>query len=191
MVRSTTPSIDETTTLTGPWTKGKVLGRGAVGTVFLAQLHDGRQAACKQIATEGLKGDDLKAIVREITLIQSLHHPNLTQYIGIEYASAPTHKLSIFMEFAPGGSVRQLLKAKGALDESICASYVDQVLQGLEYLHTNGIAHRDVKGMAAMLKRSLADSLRQFQGMSVKELQARRNERLLAYGKFKETGAPG
>ena len=49
------------------------------------------------------------------------------------------------MEFAPGGSVRQLLKAKGALDESICASYIDQVLQGLEYLHTNGIAHRDVK----------------------------------------------
>ncbi|MDF3837084.1 acetyl-CoA carboxylase carboxyltransferase subunit alpha [Cupriavidus basilensis] len=54
-----------------------------------------------------------------------------------------------------------------------------------------GGAHRDVKGMAAMLKRSLADSLRQFQGMSVKELQARRYERLLAYGKFKETGAPG
>ncbi|MGO4153583.1 acetyl-CoA carboxylase carboxyltransferase subunit alpha [Cupriavidus sp. YAF13] len=54
-----------------------------------------------------------------------------------------------------------------------------------------GGAHRDIKGMAAMLKRSLADSLRQFQGMSVKELQARRHERLLAYGKFKETGAPG
>ena len=65
MVRSTTPSIDETTTLTGPWTKGKILGRGAVGTVFLAQLHDGRQAACKQIATEGLKGDDLKALLQE------------------------------------------------------------------------------------------------------------------------------
>ncbi|CAH0371413.1 unnamed protein product [Pelagomonas calceolata] len=155
MVRSTTPSIDETTTLTGPWTKGKILGRGAVGTVFLAQLHDGRQAACKQIATEGLKGDDLKAIVREITLIQSLHHANLTQYIGIEYAAAPTHKLSIFMEFAPGGSVRQLLKAKGALDESICASYIDQVLQGLEYLHTNGIAHRDVKGANVLLSHDL------------------------------------
>jgi acetyl-CoA carboxylase carboxyl transferase subunit alpha len=51
-----------------------------------------------------------------------------------------------------------------------------------------GGAHRDVKGMAAMLKRSLAESLRQFQGVSVKELQARRYERLLAYGKFKETG---
>ncbi|QET02179.1 MULTISPECIES: acetyl-CoA carboxylase carboxyltransferase subunit alpha [Cupriavidus] len=52
-----------------------------------------------------------------------------------------------------------------------------------------GGAHRDPKNMATMLKRSLAESLRQFQGMSVKELQARRHERLLAYGKFKETGA--
>ncbi|WP_042884833.1 acetyl-CoA carboxylase carboxyltransferase subunit alpha [Cupriavidus necator] len=51
-----------------------------------------------------------------------------------------------------------------------------------------GGAHRDYKAMAALLKRSLAESLRQFQGMSVKELQARRYERLLAYGKFKETG---
>lgn len=51
-----------------------------------------------------------------------------------------------------------------------------------------GGAHRDHKAMAALLKRSLAESLRQFQGMSVKELQARRYERLLAYGKFKETG---
>ncbi|RZT42526.1 acetyl-CoA carboxylase carboxyltransferase subunit alpha [Cupriavidus agavae] len=51
-----------------------------------------------------------------------------------------------------------------------------------------GGAHRDTKGMATMLKRTLAESLRQFQGMSVKELQARRHERLMAYGKFKETG---
>lgn len=52
-----------------------------------------------------------------------------------------------------------------------------------------GGAHRDHKGMATMLKRSLAESLRQLQGLSVKELQARRHERLMGYGKYKETGA--
>lgn len=52
-----------------------------------------------------------------------------------------------------------------------------------------GGAHRDPKAMATMLKRALAESLRQFQSMKVSELQARRHERLMAYGKFKETGA--
>jgi acetyl-CoA carboxylase carboxyl transferase subunit alpha len=50
-----------------------------------------------------------------------------------------------------------------------------------------GGAHRDPKQMAAMLKRALADSLRQFQAMKPKELLAARHARLLGYGKFKET----
>jgi acetyl-CoA carboxylase carboxyl transferase subunit alpha len=52
-----------------------------------------------------------------------------------------------------------------------------------------GGAHRDPQQMAAMLKRALADTLRQFQGMKTKELLAARHERLLAYGKFKSTTA--
>jgi acetyl-CoA carboxylase carboxyl transferase subunit alpha len=53
-----------------------------------------------------------------------------------------------------------------------------------------GGAHRDPKLMAAMLKRTLADSLRQFQGMSATDLIAARHEKLLSYGKFKEINAP-
>lgn len=50
-----------------------------------------------------------------------------------------------------------------------------------------GGAHRDSAAMMGLLKRALADSLRQFTGMSVKELLARRHERFLSYGKFKDT----
>ena len=49
-----------------------------------------------------------------------------------------------------------------------------------------GGAHRDPKQMAVLLKRALADSLRQFQGMKTKELLAARHEKLMSYGKFKE-----
>jgi len=54
-----------------------------------------------------------------------------------------------------------------------------------------GGAHRDPKQMAALLKRALADSLRQLQAMKPKELLAARHARLLGYGKFKETTAEG
>ena len=49
-----------------------------------------------------------------------------------------------------------------------------------------GGAHRDPKQMAVLLKRALADSLRQFQGIKTKELIATRHEKLMSYGKFKE-----
>jgi acetyl-CoA carboxylase carboxyl transferase subunit alpha len=40
--------------------------------------------------------------------------------------------------------------------------------------------------MASLLKRALADTLRQFQGVKTKELMAARHEKLMSYGKFKE-----
>jgi len=49
-----------------------------------------------------------------------------------------------------------------------------------------GGAHRDPKQMAALLKRALGDSLRQFQAMKPKDLLAARHARLMGYGKFKE-----
>ena len=54
-----------------------------------------------------------------------------------------------------------------------------------------GGAHRDGKQMAAMLKRALADSLRQFSGMKPRELLAARHARLMAYGRFKNTTEEG
>src|ERR1700743_1141219 len=71
------------------------------------------------------------------------------------------------------GLTAHRLKALGLIDK-----IVNEPLGG---------AHRDPKGMAAMLRRALADSLRQFQGMSTKELRDRRLERLMGYGKFKES----
>jgi len=71
------------------------------------------------------------------------------------------------------GLTAHRLKALGLIDK-----IVNEPLGG---------AHRDPKAMASMLKRALAESLRQFQGMKTSELLARRHERLMAYGKFKET----
>lgn len=51
-----------------------------------------------------------------------------------------------------------------------------------------GGAHRDPAQMANLLKRALSDALRQFQGVSPKELIKQRHERIMNYGKFKEIG---
>ncbi|MDQ3188194.1 MAG: acetyl-CoA carboxylase carboxyltransferase subunit alpha [Pseudomonadota bacterium] len=71
------------------------------------------------------------------------------------------------------GLTAHRLKALGVIDKIIAEPL--------------GGAHRDPKQMAVMLKRALADSLRQFQGMKTKDLLASRQARLLAYGKFKST----
>ncbi|MGZ8295363.1 MAG: acetyl-CoA carboxylase carboxyl transferase subunit alpha, partial [Telluria sp.] len=71
------------------------------------------------------------------------------------------------------GLTAHRLKAMGLIDK-----IVNEPLGG---------AHRDTKQMAVLLKRALADSLRQFHGMKTKDLIEARHQKLLSYGKFKET----
>jgi len=49
-----------------------------------------------------------------------------------------------------------------------------------------GGAHRDPKQMAALLKRALADTLRQVQGTKIDDLLAARHEKIMSYGQYKE-----
>jgi acetyl-CoA carboxylase carboxyl transferase subunit alpha len=71
------------------------------------------------------------------------------------------------------GLTAHRLKAMGLIDK-----IVSEPLGG---------AHRDPKQMAQLLKRALADTLRQFQGVKTKDLLEARHQKLMSYGKFKET----
>ena len=71
------------------------------------------------------------------------------------------------------GLTAHRLKAMGLIDKII-----NEPLGG---------AHRDPAQMATLLKRALADTLRQFNGMKTKDLQDARHDKLMSYGKFKET----
>lgn len=46
----------------------------------------------------------------------------------------------------PGGSLQSLLKQYGAFDECVIRSFTKQLLEGLDYLHSNHVIHADLKG---------------------------------------------
>lgn len=126
------------------WKKGEMLGQGAFGVVYLGlNTETGELMAVKQMEIDEVSNKELSSLDNEINLLRNLRHQNIVRYIGTEVNPM---SLSIFLEYVPGGSVKALIDKFGALEESIAKSYTRQLLLGLEYLHRNGIAHRDIKG---------------------------------------------
>ena len=132
--------------------KGAMIGQGSFGTVYLA-LHaiTGELMALKQVempssantAVDAKKNTMVEALKREIDLLRELKHPNIVQYLGSN--SDETH-LNIFLEYVAGGSVATMLVNYGSLPEPLVANFVRQILNGLAYLHSKDIIHRDIKG---------------------------------------------
>lgn len=74
--------------------------------------------------------------------MELLSHDNIVEYYGIE---VHRDKVYIFEEYCQGGSLANLLEHGRIEDESVVQIYTLQMLDGLVYLHSMGIVHRDIK----------------------------------------------
>ena len=69
--------------------------------------------------------------------------PNIVQYRGYHRTAS---SLYIVLEYCENGSLAALVRKFGRIPESLVGLYVLQVLHGLQYLHEQGVIHRDIKG---------------------------------------------
>lgn len=135
--------------------KGEALGSGSTGTVYQClDLETGELLAVKEV----LRQDLMEAVEKEAKLMSSLaEHPNIIRYRGMRkderrpFSGPSEVHLHVFTEWMAGGSVSQLIKAYGPLEEGTARRYTYQILQGLSFLHESRIIHRDIKGSNILL----------------------------------------
>ncbi|KAH8918760.1 Pkinase-domain-containing protein [Atractiella rhizophila] len=145
------PTEEEAANLSFKWVKGDLIGKGTYGQVYLAlNATTGEMLAVKQVAIPQTDSDRedkrqtgvVDALVSEVELLKDLDHPNIVQYLGMERTDL---NLNVFLEYVTGGSVGRCLRKHGKFEESVVKSFTSQILDGLEYLHTKNILHRDLK----------------------------------------------
>ncbi|KAJ9631271.1 mitogen-activated protein kinase kinase kinase [Knufia peltigerae] len=131
--------------------RGQLIGKGTYGRVYLGMnATTGDFLAVKQVeVNQKAAGHDkerikemVAALDQEIETMKDLEHPNIVQYLGFERKE---FSVSIYLEYIPGGSIGSCLRKHGKFEESVVRSLTRQTLEGLAYLHHEGILHRDLK----------------------------------------------
>ncbi|XP_022880658.1 mitogen-activated protein kinase kinase kinase 3-like [Olea europaea var. sylvestris] len=129
------------------WRKGRLLGRGSFGHVYLGfSSENGQMCAIKEVkvvSDDPTSKESLKQLNQEITLLSQLSHGNIVQYYGSDLNE---EALSVYLEYVSGGSIHKLLQEHGSFREPVIQNYTRQILSGLAYLHGRNTVHRDIKG---------------------------------------------
>jgi len=120
------------------------LGDGAFATVYKAvEIATGNIVAIKEFRATEQRAADSEMIANEIKICHRIRHPNCISYIG---STIEGTTMIIVLEFADGGDLFTVIKSQGEhLNERTSAKCISHVLQGISYLHSNGIVHLDVK----------------------------------------------
>ncbi|KAK4741812.1 hypothetical protein SAY87_025400 [Trapa incisa] len=142
------PIKSEAFLLKSQWQKGKLIGRGTFGSVYVASnLETGALCAMKEVE---LFHDDpksiecMKQLEQEIKVLSHLKHPNIVQYYGSEIID---NHFYIYLEYVHPGSINKYVREHcGAITESVVRSFTRHILSGLAYLHSKKTIHRDIKG---------------------------------------------
>ncbi|OLY83114.1 Serine/threonine-protein kinase SMU1 [Smittium mucronatum] len=122
------------------------IGQGASGGVYTAQPIDSNNiVAIKQMNLETQPKKDL--IINEILVMKDSRHKNIVNYID---SFLHDGSLWVVMEYMEGGCLTDVVTASLMTERQI-ATVCRETLEGLSFLHSKGVIHRDIKSDNVLL----------------------------------------
>lgn len=131
-------------TFEGRYTIVNVIGIGGMATVYGAYDQvTGRSVAIKMMSKKlEHNAKQISLFVNESTALSLLSHPNIVQVYNTAITNSTKY---IIMEYVEGITLKKHIDHRGALPEREVLYYATQILSALDYIHSKGIVHCDIK----------------------------------------------
>mmetsp|Transcript_7489 Transcript_7489/g.19952 ORF Transcript_7489/g.19952 Transcript_7489/m.19952 type:complete len:401 (-) Transcript_7489:159-1361(-) len=131
-------------TLSAKYDVHEVMGAGARSMVLrVVRRVDAREFAVKVVAKTRLRPMERVALAREVAVFHHVHHPNI---VGLEETLEDSENVYIVTELLTGGDLCTCLnRQQRPFTPAEFFQLADQMFSAVAYLHSRGIAHRDIK----------------------------------------------
>jgi len=131
-------------TTIGDYLVGRKLGTGSFGEVRLAQhVRTGHEVAVKILNRKRINSLNMgDKVMREINILKLFMHPHIIRLYEVIQNPA---EIFLFVEYAPGGELFDLIVECERLSEAKARRFFQQIISGVDYLHRNMVVHRDLK----------------------------------------------
>jgi serine/threonine protein kinase len=125
------------------WQKQDKIGSGCYGNVYKGlDITSSKPVAIKKIKSpitdDGIPSDTL----REITILRSISHNNIVEFHDVIITS---DKMYLIFEYVESDLKNFISKFKGSMPMQLIKQILRQILEGIDYIHLEGILHRDLK----------------------------------------------
>jgi len=120
------------------------LGQGSFGQVFKVKKKDTDSLYALKVLSKLmlLKHNQLKYALSELKILKSLDFPFIVKL----YSRFQTPKsLYLILEYCPNGDLAAQIQAKEVLSQEEACFYTAEILLALDFIHSKGIAYRDLK----------------------------------------------
>lgn len=122
---------------------GEQLGRGAFAVVRRARHRaTDDDVAVKVITKTRCTEDDLHYLQREVDIAMTLRHPNIVRTSDLFQSDK---SLYIVLELMSGGTLQTAVESNGPFTEDENKLIMTDILKAVEFIHSKGIVHRDLK----------------------------------------------
>ncbi|XP_071091740.1 testis-specific serine/threonine-protein kinase 4-like [Haliotis cracherodii] len=153
---------------------GRTLGNGSYACVKSAYDVNKRcKVAIKIISKRKAPEDYLqKFLPREIEVVRILRHPNLIKFHQV---IETTTRFFLIMEISENGDLLEHIRNRSVIDEDLAGKWMRNLLDGICYMHSKGIVHRDLKCENLLVDNSLVLKVTDF-GFAKKLFKVKGNE---------------
>jgi serine/threonine-protein kinase len=136
--------------LANRYTIDREIGRGGAARVFHAVTTDGRPVALKILHPELVVSVTAERFLREIKMLAEMKHPRIARMLDFGESE---YLIWYVMDFVEGPSLRTHLQSERRISIGDTLHITRDLLEALDYAHTRGIVHRDVKPENIVLAR--------------------------------------